>query len=165
MTRWLLGFGVLVGIAGTLSAAEPATEKLDFGRDVRAILSNNCFKCHGPDEKQRQAGLRLDQRDGATAKLESGKVGIAAGKWSDSEIIARLTTDNADLKMPPPASGKKVSAGQIENLKRWINEGAEYKPHWSFVAAARPEFPKVSEDAWIKNPIDRFVPRSWTRPD
>lgn len=96
-------------------------------------------------------------RDGATAKLESGKVGIAAGKWSDSEIIARLTTDNADLKMPPPASGKKVSAGQIENLKRWINEGAEYKPHWSFVAAARPEFPKVSEDAWIKNPIDRFV--------
>ncbi len=157
MTRWLLGFGVLVGIAGTLSAAEPATEKLDFGRDVRAILSNNCFKCHGPDEKQRQAGLRLDQRDGATAKLESGKVGIAAGKWSDSEIIARLTTDNADLKMPPPASGKKVSAGQIENLKRWINEGAEYKPHWSFVAAARPEFPKVSEDAWIKNPIDRFV--------
>ncbi len=157
MTRWLLGFGVVVGIAGTLSAAEPATEKLDFGRDVRAILSNNCFKCHGPDEKQRQAGLRLDQRDGATAKLESGKVGIAAGKWSDSEIIARLTTDNADLKMPPPASGKKVSAGQIENLKRWINEGAEYKPHWSFVAAARPEFPKVSEDAWIKNPIDRFV--------
>ncbi len=157
MTRWLLGFGVVVGIVGTLSAAEPATEKLDFGRDVRAILSNNCFKCHGPDEKQRQAGLRLDQRDGATAKLESGKVGIAAGKWSDSEIIARLTTDNADLKMPPPASGKKVSAGQIENLKRWINEGAEYKPHWSFVAAARPEFPKVSEDAWIKNPIDRFV--------
>ena len=157
MTRWLLGFGVVVGIAGTLSAAEPASEKLEFGRDVRAILSNNCFKCHGPDEKQRQAGLRLDQRDGATTKLESGKVGIVAGKWSDSEIIARLTTDNADLKMPPPSSGKKVSPEQIATLKRWIDEGAEYKPHWSFVAAARPELPKVADETWIKNPIDRFV--------
>ena len=157
MTRWLLGFGVVVGIVGPLSAAEPASEKLEFGRDVRAILSNNCFKCHGPDEKQRQAGLRLDQRDGATAKLESGKLGIVAGKWSESEIIARLTTDNADLKMPPPSSGKKVSLEQIATLKRWIDEGAEYKPHWSFVAAARPELPKVSDESWIKNPIDRFV--------
>jgi hypothetical protein len=157
MTRWLLGFGVVVGFAGMLSAAEPAGEKLDFGRDVRAILSNNCFKCHGPDEKQRQAGLRLDQREGATTKLESGKVGIVAGKWSDSEIIARLTTNNVDLKMPPPSSGKKVSPEQIATLKRWIDEGAEYKPHWSFVAAVRPELPKVADESWIKNPIDRFV--------
>ncbi len=121
MARWYLGIGVGFGIAAAtaaLSAADAPVEKLDFGRDVRAILSNNCFKCHGPDEKQRQAGLRLDQRDGAIAKLESGKVGIVAGKWSDSEIIARLTTDNADLKMPPPSSGKKVSPEQVATLKK-----------------------------------------------
>ncbi len=162
MRRWLSKCLVFTGLAiATVSssaiAADAATDKLDFGRDVRAILSNNCFKCHGPDEKQRQAGLRLDTRDGAIAKLESGKTGIVTGKWSDSEIIARLTTDNADLKMPPPSSGKKVSPEQIETLKRWINEGAEYKPHWAFVAAARPELPKVTDESWIKNPIDRFV--------
>lgn len=160
MTRWLMGIGVGFGIAAAtaaLSAADAPVEKLDFGRDVRAILSNNCFKCHGPDEKQRQAGLRLDQRDGAIAKLESGKVGIVAGKWSDSEIIARLTTDNADLKMPPPSSGKKVSPEQVATLKRWIDEGAEYKPHWAFVAATRPELPKVADESWVKNPVDRFV--------
>ena len=139
-----------------VNAAEPV-EKLEFGRDVRSILSNNCFKCHGPDEKQRQGGLRLDQREGAVAKLDSGKIGIVAGKWSESEVIARMTTDNPDLKMPPPASGKKVSAEQIATLKRWIDEGAEYKPHWSFVAPTRPELPKVSNEAWAKNPIDRFV--------
>ena len=160
MTRWFLGIGVAFGMTAAtsvLSAADAPAEKLEFGRDVRAILSNNCFKCHGPDEKQRQAGLRLDQRDGATAKLESGKFGIVAGKWTHSEIIARLTTDDADKKMPPPSSGKKVSPEQVATLKRWIDEGAEYKPHWSFVAAARPELPKISDESWIKNPIDRFV--------
>jgi len=166
MRRWLTACLCLMGIAvsstlggrGTSSiAADVVADKLEFGRDVRAILSNNCFKCHGPDEKQRQAGLRLDQKEGATTKLESGKVGIVAGKWSDSEIIARLTTDNADLKMPPPSSGKKVSPEQIGTLKRWIDEGAEYKPHWAFVTAVRPEVPKVVDDSWIKNPIDRFV--------
>lgn len=166
MRRWLfeclsfVGFAVtatLGGLSSSSFAADAAPDKLDFGRDVRAILSNNCFKCHGPDEKQRQAGLRLDTRDGAITKLESGKTGIVAGKWSDSEIIARLTTDNADLKMPPPSSGKKVSPEQIETLKRWINEGAEYRPHWAFVAASRPELPKVSDESWVKNPIDRFV--------
>ena len=166
MRRWLceclsfVGFALTTSLGGLSSpsiAADAAANKLDFGRDVRAILSNNCFKCHGPDEKQRQAGLRLDTRDGAIAKLESGKAGIVAGKWSDSAIIARLTTDDVDLKMPPPSSGKKVSAEQVEKLKRWIDEGAEYKPHWSFVAAARPELPKVSDESWIKNPIDRFV--------
>ncbi len=158
MLRWFARFIVVLGSVGLCSVASAANvEKLDFGRDVRSILSNNCFKCHGPDEKQRQAGLRLDQRDGAIAKLESGKSGIVAGKWSESEIIARLTTDNADLKMPPPSSGKKVSAEQVEKLKRWIDEGAEYKPHWSFVAAVRPELPKVADESWVKNPIDRFV--------
>jgi hypothetical protein len=146
-----------VGWSASTSAADVTTDRLDFGRDVRAILSNNCFKCHGPDEKQRQGGLRLDTRDGATAKLESGKTGIAPGKWSDSEIISRLVTDNADLKMPPPSSGKRVSDEQIVTLKRWINEGAEYKPHWSFVTPARPELPQVSDESWVKNPIDRFV--------
>ena len=117
LIRLVVAFGWgFAGWCSLVSAADTPTEKLEFGRDVRAILSNNCFKCHGPDEKQRQAGLRLDQRDGAVAKLESGKTGIVAGKWSESEIIARLTTDNSDLKMPPPASGKKVSPQQIETL-------------------------------------------------
>jgi hypothetical protein len=138
-----------------LSAEEGS--RLDYGRDVRRILSDNCFKCHGPDLKQLQAGLRLDTREGATSKLESGKRAITPGKWSESEIIARLTTDDPDRKMPPPSSGKKVSAEQIETLKRWIEEGAEYKPHWAFVTPVRPELPKVSDESWVRNPIDRFV--------
>ncbi|HLQ46857.1 MAG TPA: DUF1549 domain-containing protein, partial [Planctomycetaceae bacterium] len=144
-------------MSSTAIAADIGREKVEFGRDVRRILSNNCFKCHGPDLKQLQAGLRLDQRDGATAKLESGKTAIVPGKSGESELLARITSEDSDIKMPPVSSGKKLTTEQIETLKRWIDEGAEYKPHWSFVAPARPELPKVVDESWVKNPIDRFV--------
>ncbi|AMV18782.1 PSD1 and planctomycete cytochrome C domain-containing protein [Planctomyces sp. SH-PL14] len=140
----------------TASAADPG-QKLDFNRDVRTILSDNCFKCHGFDDKSRQAGLRLDTTEGATLKLESGAQAIVPGDPDASGLIARLTSTNPDEVMPPPASGKNVTPEQIEILKRWIREGAEFKKHWSFNTVERPTLPAVQNTAWETNPIDRFA--------
>jgi hypothetical protein len=138
-------------------APAQGSEPLEYDRDIRPILSNACFKCHGFDEKERQADLRLDVREAATAELASGTTAIVPGHSDQSELIARLTADDADLRMPPPSSGKTVTPEQIELVKRWIDEGADYKPHWSFVKPERPELPAVSREDWTANPIDRFV--------
>lgn len=145
---------LLFAIVSPPSVAEDA---VDFNRQVRPILSDNCYKCHGPDAQERKAGLRLDQFDGATAKLESGSTGIVPGNVDASEIIARITTTDPDLVMPPPSTGKKISPEQVETLKSWIQDGGEYKGHWSFIRPVRPEIPATSNDAWANNPIDRFV--------
>ncbi len=134
-----------------------AGDEIDFNREIRPILSDNCFSCHGPDNHERKAGLRLDQFEGATGKLESGVSAIVPGHVDASEIIRRITTSDPDLVMPPPATGKKISAAQLETLKRWIEQGAKYKGHWSFIAPVRPELPATSDDSWAANPIDRFV--------
>ncbi|MBX3442466.1 MAG: PSD1 domain-containing protein [Planctomyces sp.] len=137
----------------TASAATP----LSFNRDVRPILSESCFKCHGFDEKQRQAGLRLDTADGAAALLDSGLAAVAPGRPDESELLKRLTTDDPDLVMPPPGSGKTITPAQIETLRQWIAEGAPYEAHWSFVTPVKPELPHVADEDWPANPIDRFV--------
>ena len=141
----------------------PRTAKLmaskigvDYDKDVRPILSENCFKCHGFDEKQRMAGLRLDTLEGARQKLASGKQAIAAGNLSRSELIARIT-DHGALMMPPASSGKTLTKAQIETLKRWVASGAEYSAHWAFVAPKRPALPPVKQTSWVRSPIDRFV--------
>ncbi len=134
-----------------------AGDEIDFNREIRPILSDNCFSCHGPDNHERKAGLRLDQFEGATGKLESGVSAIVPGHVDASEIIRRITTSDPDLVMPPPATGKRISAAQLETLKRWIEQGAKYKGHWSFIAPVRPELPATSDDSWAANPIDRFV--------
>ena len=136
--------------------AAPAT-KLDYGRHVRPILSNNCFKCHGPDEKERQAGLRLDVRDAALKPSESGKPAIVPGKIEASELVARITARDADTLMPPPGSHKKLTPDEIELLKQWVRQGADYKLHWAYVAPVRPPLPVVQDKAWARNSIDAFV--------
>jgi hypothetical protein len=135
-----------------LSAPSGRTaDKVDFNRDVRPILADNCFRCHGPDDKARQANLRLDNRAAATAKV------IVPGKSATSEFVQRISAADEAKRMPPAASGKKLSPAQIAVLKRWVEEGAEYKGHWAFIAPTRPELPKVADEKWIRNPIDRFI--------
>lgn len=136
---------VLTALPGLLVAAP----KVDFNRDVRPILADNCFACHGPDEKQRKAKLRLDTREGALAVLDLKKPG-------ESDLIRRILTTDKTEHMPPMTTGKNVSPAQVETLRQWIAEGAEYRGHWAFIAPKRPELPAVS-DGWGINPIDRFV--------
>jgi hypothetical protein len=126
-----------------------APARVDFTRDVRPILSNNCFQCHGPDEKARKAKLRLDTPDGAATA-------IVAGKPDQSELFIRLSASHDDESLMPPAkSGKKVSAREIELMKRWIAEGAKYSGHWAYTKPQRPQVPKTKYPT--NNPIDAFV--------
>jgi hypothetical protein len=143
-----LGFLILAGAAG-------AQEKVDFARDIRPILSNACFKCHGPDEGQRQAELRLDTADGAYADM-GGHAAIVPAKPEESEAIRRIVSDDPAEKMPPSDSGKVLTAQQVELIQRWVQQGAEYSTHWAFVPPTRPEVPQI-ESASIRNPIDAFI--------
>jgi len=129
----------------------------DFARDVRPILSNRCFKCHGPDEGRREAGLRLDLREDALRQLDSGSRAIVPGHPDDSELIARITSTDPDLVMPPPHAKVTVSDRERRILADWIAAGAEYRPHWAFVKPILPAVPTVTNTAWPRNDIDRFV--------
>ncbi|MFN0124978.1 MAG: DUF1553 domain-containing protein [Blastocatellia bacterium] len=133
-----------------VSATAPS---VDFNRDVRPILSNNCFQCHGPDDAARMAKLRFDTKDGAFAKPGV----IIAGNAASSRLIRRITSNDPNTVMPPPDSGHTLTPAQIETLQRWINEGAQWGTHWSFITPLRPALPVVKNKAWVRNPIDRFV--------
>lgn len=130
---------------------------IDFNRDVRPILSENCFVCHGPDETQRKAKLRLDTRDGALAKLRGGSHAIVPGKIAESELVRRILAEDATERMPPLKSNKKLTGKQIDILKTWIEQGAPYSQHWAFVSAKRPAIPGVKKTAWVRNAIDRYI--------
>ena len=133
-----------------------ADDDIDFNRDIKPLLSSNCFKCHGPDDHDRKADLRLDTFDGATADLD-GTRAIVAGKPDASEALHRILSDDPDEVMPPPKSGPALKPGQIELLRRWIEDGAKYERHWSFTAPSRPAPPAVKDSNWPRNPIDHFV--------
>ena len=142
----------------TLCAGVVAAEdKVDFSRDILPLLSDKCFKCHGPDEAIREAGLRLDRQEGATVELDSGATAIVPGNSMASELISRITTDDADLKMPPVDSGKSLSEADIAKFKRWIDEGAEWSTHWAFVPPQRPNIPAPHPQWRSDNPIDNFI--------
>ena len=159
LAGWLAGVCPLPEtlVSGGLWAAEPAGARIDFNRDVRPILSDRCFTCHGPDAEDRQADLRLDLRAEAVADLPSGAVAIAPGKPAASALLARVTSHDPDTIMPPPHVGKPVTAAEAEILARWIAEGAEYRGHWAFEEVHRPALPAVKDQAWPKTPIDRFI--------
>jgi mono/diheme cytochrome c family protein len=158
MTRTLLP---ILLAALPLSAAAPpgpapATGKVDFTREVRPILVDRCFQCHGPDDKARKAGLRLDERDAALKMLKSGNAAIVSGHPDKSELVARLTADDSQL-MPPKKINKPLSARDKEILTRWVAQGAPYTLHWSWTKPVRPPVPIVTDAAWARNPIDRFL--------
>src|SRR5262245_49941766 len=146
MRRQLLYVVVIAAFAGMSTrglAADVSADVLLYNRDVRPILAENCFACHGPDSAARKADLRLDQRQSA---VDRGA--ILPGQPDDSEMLRRILSDNADESMPPPATKKTLTAEQKETLKRWIAAGAEYQPHWSLIAPTRPEQPAVHNMAW-----------------
>jgi len=129
--------------------AQP-TKPVEFNRDIRPILSDNCFNCHGPAKTARKADLRLDTKEGALTV-------IAPGKLKESLLYQRITSIDPHERMPPEKTGKKLSAVQIDLVKRWIEQGAPWQEHWAFIAPKRPELPKVKNAAWVKNPIDAFI--------
>jgi mono/diheme cytochrome c family protein len=142
----------LLGWIGLAEAS--AAERVRFNRDVLPILADNCFACHGFDRGARQAGLRLDQRAGATTKLESGTQAIVAGNVTASALWARVSSTDHDQVMPPPATGKRLTAAQRETLRLWIEQGAEYEAHWAFLRPQQVEPPAV---AGVTSAIDRFI--------
>ncbi|HEX4795372.1 MAG TPA: DUF1553 domain-containing protein [Humisphaera sp.] len=129
---------------------------IDFARDIRPILSDNCYQCHGPDEQARKASLRLDTRDGAF-RLKDGKAVIVAGHSDQSDLVRRIFSTDPDELMPKSKSNHKLSAVQKDLLKRWVDEGASWSLHWAFVPPARQDAPAVKNAVWAINPIDRFV--------
>jgi len=129
-----------------------AEDKLEYNRDIRPILADNCFACHGPDSAARKGDLRLDKRDAAIDKKA-----ITTGAPGLSEMIRRIETADADEVMPPPATKKTLTAEQKATLKKWIAQGAEYQAHWSFLPPSRATVPQVKNKAWVRNPIDAFV--------
>src|SRR5262245_50300138 len=134
-----------------------AESRVQFNRDIRPILSDNCYKCHGPDEKERQAGLRLDTEAGTRAELDSGSIAVVPGDIEASELARRITSTDPDVQMPPPDSGKQLNAKQIDLLTKWITEGAEWKGHWSFEPVQRVGAPQVTHQNLVQNPIGNFV--------
>ena len=158
---------IIVAAIGICASHAPGAEarrddeiksaRVDFSRQIRPLLINKCFKCHGPDAAVRQAGLRLDIRDVALAELESGNIAVVPGDSRRSELIHRVASSDPGVRMPPPESGLDLTTGQIDLLRRWIDEGAQWRPHWSFVGPERIEPPRVQLSLWPINPIDRFV--------
>ena len=140
-------------LVASLEAAPP----VDYTRDIRPILSNHCYQCHGPDINQRKGGLRLDLKDGAFAPTESGGHAVIAGKPEESLLVERVTNEAPDLRMPPEEFPKKLTPHQIDLLRRWVAEGAPWKDHWAFVAPQRPDVPATPGDSWAKTPIDQLI--------
>src|SRR4051812_11908802 len=144
-------------LCGFLAVSARAADVPDFNRDVQPILSDNCYFCHGPDAKQRKADLRLDQEKSAFAPNKEGKAPIVAGKLDQSELVRRILSQDKDEQMPPPESNRHLSPKDIDVLKRWVEGGAKWGKHWAFVAPVRPELPKVADERWCRNAIDRFI--------
>jgi len=133
-----------------------AQGSVKFNRDIRPLLSDNCFNCHGPDSSRRKAGLRLDTEEGIFGKRDDGPI-VVKGAPGKSPLFARISSHDPQEVMPPPKSNKKLTAAQKETLRRWIEEGAPFENHWAFVKPTRPALPAVKNPGWIKNPVDAFI--------
>ncbi|MGN6545552.1 MAG: c-type cytochrome domain-containing protein, partial [Aureliella sp.] len=148
-----LAFGAIFAFALTLSVARAGDgEAIDFDRQIRPLLSDNCFSCHGPDAAERQADLRLDRREDAVAQGA-----IDEAKPAESSLLARILSTDPDTMMPPPKSNKRLTDAQKELIARWIRQGAKYSQHWSFTPPHRPEVPAGAQ------PIDFLVEQALRR--
>jgi hypothetical protein len=137
--------------------ADAPAAPIDFSRQVLPILSENCFACHGPDEKARKAKLRLDTREGALGKLRGGDRAIVPGKSAESVLVERISEEEPSLRMPPPKSGKTLKPEQVELIRRWIDQGAPWAVHWSLVPPHKPALPRLADPSWPRNPVDHFI--------
>ena len=148
---------LIIGFAGSLGFGQLAVgTAVDFNRDIRPVLSRNCFACHGPDEKARKADLRLDIREGALAERK-GVPAVVPGDRGESELFARITATDSDDRMPPEESGHELTLAEIDKIGEWIDEGAPYDRHWAFMPPSRPGLPRVGDRSWVKNGIDHFI--------
>jgi hypothetical protein len=153
--RSALVCGLFFGLVLSSYAAEPG--RVDYNFQIRPLLSDRCFTCHGPDEKSRKAKLRLDQHDGIFKSLDDGFFVVKPGDTNHSELNRRIATTNEDDVMPPAASQLKLSAAEKDLLQRWVAQGAEFKPHWSLIPVGKVSPPKPENKNWVRNPIDAFV--------
>jgi hypothetical protein len=144
--------GMMSVVLALLTQVAASGAELDFNRDIRPILAENCFYCHGQDNNKRQADLRLDLRDGA---IQSGA--IVPKDASQSSLVKRIQSNDPETMMPPPKSNRRLTPEQKQVLERWIAEGAVYQSHWAFVTPVRPAEPAVKRADWVRTPIDRFV--------
>ncbi len=154
MNRQTLIVGAIACLMSPGIAA--AADKISYDRQIRPILSKNCFQCHGPDDEARKAKMRLDTTENVFADREGHAV-IVPGKAGESELLRRITHSDPGERMPPPEKGDALPPEQVALLRQWIDEGASYAPHWSFRAPQRPVVPSVHDTAWTRNPIDNFV--------
>jgi hypothetical protein len=144
--------------ADIVAAEANLPEKVDYNLHVKPILSDRCFACHGPDKAKQQAGLRLDTPEGAYEALaKSGHTAIVPGSLGKSELVNRILSTDPEEMMPTPKSNLTLTTEEKAMLVRWVEQGAEYKQHWSLIAPALPETPKVKDERWAKNDIDRFI--------
>src|SRR5262245_5630790 len=164
VTQWMGVLGLLLvvmfmQVAQSAPQREPLPATIEFNRDIRPILSDKCFQCHGP--ALQMATLRFDLEEGARHALSGGRFAIVPGDPANSQLIKRITADNPAVRMPRGqggAAGGALTARQIGLLTRWIEQGATWRKHWSFIPPKRPELPKALKDAkWVRNPIDAFV--------
>lgn len=149
-----------VAVSALSAVSLHAASLPDFNREIRPILSDKCYRCHGPDEHERkggQNGLRLDTREGALEDLGGGGFAIVPGQPEKSELLMRVTNDDEEEIMPPIDAGKKLSAAEVDLLRRWIAGGANYAQHWSYEPPRRVSPPVVKDTSWAKGPIDRFI--------
>lgn len=146
---------LLVGTSfGSAFAQEQESEEVDFGRDVQPILARNCFACHGPD--QAEGGLNLTDKDSVlSAELDSGLHAIIAGNTDDSELLRRIGSTDEFERMPP--EGKPLKTEEIDVIRRWVEQGADWEVHWGFRQPQKVEPPTVEDASWIRSPIDRFI--------
>ena len=140
-----------------LAAPMGAFAAVDFNREVRPILSDRCFACHGPDAAKREAGLRLDTFEGATATLKSGDRAVVPGKPAESALISRIHTTDPDDLMPPAKLNRPLNDGQRRILERWVESGATYDRHWAFTPPQNHSAPAVKDSTWPRDDIDRFI--------
>ena len=152
----MLAVAVVLGFISVSRAEERLPGVVRFNRDIRPILSDACYKCHGPDSTQRKAGLRLDTRNGLFAKREDNHA-VVPGKPATSELWQRISSRDKDVKMPPPDSGKVITPQQAALIKRWIEQGAKWEPHWAFIPPVRPKEPRVKNRKRVINPVDAFI--------
>ena len=148
-------FSLLVALATTAAAASK-TPAIEFNRDIRPLLSENCFPCHGTDSASRKAGLRLDHFDSVTNKLDDGAIAIVPGQPEHSELVRRIFATDDD-QMPPEKANKVLTPAQKKLLQQWITAGAVYEPQWSFIPPVKAPLPKVKNRKWVRNPVDDFI--------
>ena len=154
-TRWLLA--IAIASSAGLNARAADDSAVDYNRDIRPILADTCYKCHGPDGNQRQADLRMDVESVVGLKLDGGHTAIVAGSAATSVVVARITSRDPETRMPPRESGKSLTPVQIELITKWVDQGAKWQGHWAFQPPTRPTPPTADLPGWRSNPIDAFV--------